>query len=207
MNNQKPLYIIIVLLVLLNFGFMFFMFGGFRFNRDSNFGMMGNFSDMHGDPSLMHGYENSDHEHSTSQFNSWSQMMEHMEEEHGQMMRNIDEHKKVSYDKPVAETHSDTYDFGRIKKSDGIVSTTFEVENHGREPLVIGEISTSCGCTSAEVEDTTLGFNDETTLTVYFDPNFHEEPQGRITRSVFVPTNDPDMPELQFDVYVEILEE
>ncbi|MCA9333385.1 DUF1573 domain-containing protein, partial [Candidatus Saccharibacteria bacterium] len=72
---------------------------------------------------------------------------------------------------------------------------------------VIGEITTSCGCTSAEVEKETLGFNEDTVLTVHFDPNFHDEPQGKITRSVFVPTNDQNNPELQFDILVEILEE
>lgn len=113
---------------------------------------------------------------------------------------------KVNYNKPFAETHNDTYDFGKIRKEDGIVSTTFEIENHGKELLVLGDISTSCGCTSASVASTKLGFNEETELTVYFDPNFHEEPEGEFTRSVFVKTNDPDSPEMQFDIHVEILD-
>lgn len=207
MNNQKPLYLIIALLVLMNIAFIFYMFGGVRFNNFNGFGMMGNFGGMHNGNTMMHGHDDDDHEHTTNQFNSWEAMMEHMEEEHGEMRQAIEEHQQVSYDKPVAETHKAVYDFGKIKKSDGTVSTTFEIENHGKQELVIGEISTSCGCTSAEVTKETLGFNEDTILTVHFDPNFHDEPQGKITRSVFVPTNDPENPELQFDVLVEILEE
>lgn len=203
MSNQRPLYLIIALLVLMNVAFIFYLFGG-GFNRFNSFGMMGNFNGMHGSSTMMHGYEDADHEHATSQFTSWESMIEHMEEEHGEEGT---VHRQVDYDKPVAETHEVSYDFGKIKKSDGIVSTTFEVENHGKKELVIGEITTSCGCTSAEVEKETLGFNEDTVLTVHFDPNFHDEPQGKITRSVFVPTNDQNNPELQFDILVEILEE
>lgn len=112
---------------------------------------------------------------------------------------------KVNYNKPLAETHSDVHDFGQITREAGIVSTTFEIENHGKETLILGEISTSCSCTSAKVEKTELGFDEESTLTVYFDPNVHEEPDGQFTRSVFVPTNDPDLPEMQFDIKVEII--
>ena len=113
---------------------------------------------------------------------------------------------KVDYNKPFVETHNSVFDFGQIKKSDGVVSTTFELENHGKETLIIGDISTSCGCTSAEIDKKELGSDEIATLTVYFDPNFHQEPEGQFTRSVFVPTNDPDTPELQFDIKVEILE-
>jgi hypothetical protein len=130
-------------------------------------------------------------------------MRQHMEEMHHG--GNIP-HKEIDYDKPVAETHKNTHDFGKVKRSEGIVDTTFEIENHGKESLIIGTITTSCGCTSAEIENSQLGLNEDTTLTVYFDPNFHEEPLGKIARSVFVETNDPDLPEMQFDIYVEIVD-
>lgn len=191
MNNKNTLYIIITVLVILNI-FTISVFWGRQFSNP--FSMMGQGSMMH---------DSDDHDHSTGEFGTWEEMREHMEEEHseGGMM-----HKETTYAKPVAETHKKTYDFGKVKRSGGVVSTTFEIENHGREPLKIGEISTSCGCTSAKIEKVELGFNEETELTVYFDPNFHEEPLGKITRSVFVKTNDPDLPEMQFDIYVEIVD-
>lgn len=118
----------------------------------------------------------------------------------------VDQHSMANFNKPVAETHKKTHNFGQIKKADGIVSVEFEIENHGKELLEIGDISTSCGCTSAEIDKTTLGFNEYAKLTVHFDPDFHEEPEGKFSRSVFVQTNDPDLPEMQFDIQVEIVE-
>jgi hypothetical protein len=118
-----------------------------------------------------------------------------------------DETGKIDYNRPIADVHGDTFDFGKITRTGGVVSTTFEIENHGKKPLELGDISTSCGCTSAEVGKNKLEFDEHTDLTVFFDPDFHEEPLGILERSVFVPTNDPDLPELQFDISVEIVED
>ena len=41
-------------------------------------------------------------------------------------------------------------DFGIIKEEKGPVSTVFEVENTGNKPLLIVDISVSCGCTSTD---------------------------------------------------------
>ena len=173
MNNQRNLYIIISVLVLMNIITLSYMWGGL------------------GVKTMMFGNGH------------WAEMQEHMGGNHEEVSLM---QKKVNYDKPVAETHKSNYDFGSIGKFDGVVSTTFEIENHGKEILKIGSISTSCGCTSAEIDKTELGFNEEAELTVYFDPNFHEESEGAFTRSIFVETNDPDLSEMQFDIRVEIVE-
>ncbi len=204
MNNRNSLYMIITILIVINVVTISMFWGRQFFNPFSK--ISGNwFGGMMGQGSMMHSSDDLDeHDHSTSEFSTWEGMLSHMEEEHGKgsMM-----HKETTYDKPVAETHKKTYDFGKIKRSEGVISTTFEIENHGKEPLIIGDISTSCGCTTAQVANNQLGFNEETELTtVNFDPNFHEEPLGKITRSVFVKTNDPDPPKMQFDVYVEIID-
>lgn len=115
------------------------------------------------------------------------------------------QHKDIQEDSPVAETHNSVYDFGQITKEDGVVSTKFEIENHGKETLKIEKISTSCGCTTAEINKETLGFNEKASLTVNFDPNFHEEPEGKFERIVYVETNDKENPELQFTITVEII--
>jgi len=167
------------------------------------FSMMGNrwIGGMMEHGSIMR--DSSDHDHDISDFSTWEEMREHMEEEHG---KGNNLHKKVDYDKPAAESHKSTYDFGKIKRSGGAVSTIFEIENHGKAILTLKDISTSCGCTTAKLDKTQLGFNEEANLTVFIDPNYHEEPLGKITRSVFVKTNDTDLPEMQFDVYVEIID-
>lgn len=96
------------------------------------------------------------------------------------------------------------HDFGLINAADGVVETQFTVTNTGSENLEIGELSTSCGCTSASLSNSTIEPDGSSALTVRFDPNFHEEPGGRFTRTVFIPTNDPMLPEAEVQIAVEI---
>lgn len=42
------------------------------------------------------------------------------------------------------------HDFGIIKEEKGPVSTTFKIINTGNKPLIIVDVSVSCGCTSHE---------------------------------------------------------
>lgn len=98
------------------------------------------------------------------------------------------------------------HDFGDVPQSRGIIETTFEVRNSGDSVLEIGELSTSCGCTTADISSTSIQPNRTATLTVYFDPDFHEEPTDKLTRTVFVPTNDPSQPEAEVKIMVDILE-
>lgn len=96
--------------------------------------------------------------------------------------------------------------FGKASKVEGVLETTFVIKNEGAETLEIGDITTSCGCTSAEIEDQSISPGSETKLTVKFDPNFHEEPEGVFTRTVFIPTNDPNTPEAEVSIEVEIID-
>ncbi len=107
---------------------------------------------------------------------------------------------------PVASADNKEFDFGIIEKKNGVVNTTFMIKNDGEGALKInaGDITTSCGCTTAKIDKENVAPNDEVILTVFFDPNFHEELQGRFSRSVFVPTNDPDNREIEFKIFVEI---
>lgn len=117
-----------------------------------------------------------------------------------------DSHAKASGVDPVIETHEYEYDFGRIPRSGGVVEKRFEIENHGKGVLEIGEITTSCACTTATVEQTALAFDEHTDLVVVFDPNLHDEPPDRFKRQIWVAANDPKTPELEFTIWVDILE-
>lgn len=99
-----------------------------------------------------------------------------------------------------------THDFGDVPQSQGILETTFEVRNDGQSVLEIGELSTSCGCTTAELSNQSIPPSGTATLTVYFDPDFHEEPADKLTRTVFIPTNDSSQPEAEVKIMVDILE-
>lgn len=98
------------------------------------------------------------------------------------------------------------HDFGVIPQYGGTVETTFTVTNAGTEVLEIGELMTSCSCTSASISGTSIAPGDSATLTVVFDPDFHEEPEGRFTRTVYIPSNDPDTPEAEVVIRVDIAE-
>ncbi|MCR4323213.1 MAG: DUF1573 domain-containing protein [Candidatus Azambacteria bacterium] len=106
---------------------------------------------------------------------------------------------------PRAELDVREYDFGKITKIAGIVNTKFTIRNTGESALTIGEMLTSCSCTSATTDKISVPAGESASITVAFDPNFHEEPQGRFFRSVFIPTNDPANQEIELKIYVEII--
>ena len=99
-----------------------------------------------------------------------------------------------------------SHDFGEIPQFGGNVETTFAIHNMGTAPLEIGTITTSCACTEARIAETTIQPGSETTLTVVFNPNLHEEPIDTFKRTIFIPTNDPQTPEAELTIEVDILE-
>lgn len=98
-----------------------------------------------------------------------------------------------------------SFDFGVIDRGKGVVSTEFAVFNKGTEGVIIKEISTSCGCTSAQVENKKIPPQASALVKVSFDPNFHEEPLGRFSRSVFLLTDKGN--EMVFKIYVELADQ
>ena len=106
---------------------------------------------------------------------------------------------KISLDRVI-------HDFGVIPQLGGTVKTDFTITNSGTEVLEIGQITTSCSCTSASVAKNKLQVGESTKLTVVFDPDFHDEPLDVFKRTVFIPTNDPHNPEVEVSVQVDIAE-
>lgn len=100
----------------------------------------------------------------------------------------------------------DLHNFGVITQYGGTVETTFVVNNTGTEVLEIGTLTTSCSCTSASVESSSVKPGESTVLSVVFDPDFHEEPLDEFKRTVFIPTNDLNNPELEVAIQVDIAE-
>lgn len=107
---------------------------------------------------------------------------------------------------PRIEFDKTEYDFGLISKSDGIVFTNFVVKNTGESNLIIKKITTSCGCTTAEISKKIILPGGAAILTVVFDPNFHKEPEGKFERIVFLETNDPFNPESEVKIFMEMTE-
>jgi hypothetical protein len=80
------------------------------------------------------------------------------------------------------------------------------VQNAGEGDLIIETVSTSCGCTTAEVTPATIPSGEQGTLTVRFDSGAHgPEETGSVTRQVFIRSNDPDQSEITFSFTADIL--
>lgn len=85
---------------------------------------------------------------------------------------------------------------------------TFEVsiQNQGTAELEIEEVTTSCGCTQAEILPTIIAPNETGILRVRYDSGAHgPELSGTVLRQIFIASNDPDEPEVEFRFSAEIL--
>jgi len=102
------------------------------------------------------------------------------------------------------ELSASNFDFGVIPNSLP-VSHEFQVKNVGRGPLEITGVSTSCGCTTAEVQSRHLVRGESTTLRVTFDPQAHDGEPGEYLRIVYVRSNDPATPEASLTIRVTVV--
>lgn len=62
------------------------------------------------------------------------------------------------------------HDFGIIKEEKGLVSTTFKVTNTGTKPLVIVDVTVSCGCTTREYTKKPIAPGKSGKVKVFFNP-------------------------------------
>lgn len=114
------------------------------------------------------------------------------------------------------------YDFGKVLAAGGNVEKGFEVRNDGISPLSISGLETSCDCTTAKLkigdeESPIFGMHNNSSdwsaslepgkaaeLIVIFDPNFHQDASGPITRTVTIFSNDPLKSKETVTVYADI---
>lgn len=96
-------------------------------------------------------------------------------------------------------------DLGKVVYGD-VETLTYTLTNYMPLPLEITRVSTSCGCTKAEVDKKELGPYESTTVNVSFDPAVHKDDTdlGELTRTIYIQTSHPDYPELEavFDANV-----
>lgn len=119
---------------------------------------------------------------------------------------NSQDNEVVPTDGPKITIDNPFYDFGVIPQYGGIVTKEFTVRNSGTKNLEIGNLTTSCSCTSATISSSSIAPGGSATLTVVFDPDFHEEPLDVFKRTVFIPSNDPTTPEAEVVIQTDIAE-
>jgi hypothetical protein len=103
------------------------------------------------------------------------------------------------------ELSATEYDFGTIPNT-GPVSQIFQVRNAGDGPLEISGVSTSCGCTTAEIGSQQLAAGESTDLIVTYDPLAHDGATGDFIRLVYVRSDDPETPEASMTIWVTVVE-
>jgi hypothetical protein len=113
---------------------------------------------------------------------------------------------------PIIEIEPSSHNFGTVSQAKGTVSGTMTITNQGNEALVLKNMDSSCGCTSAAVVYKGVegprfsmaghGTNprdwrqvippgESAELKVYYNPNVHRDMRGLVRRSVFIYSNDP----------------
>jgi hypothetical protein len=92
------------------------------------------------------------------------------------------------------------HDFGKAQQNKTLTKE-FNLKNLGNEDLVIGEITTSCGCTVAQLTTKTLKPGASTALTVNLETRVVS---GHLERTITIPSNDPTQKSLQLKVTAEV---
>lgn len=105
-----------------------------------------------------------------------------------------------SIDGPRIQIEPTTFDFGEVG-SDQVSEHRFTVKNIGNEVLGITRVSTSCGCTSAEVDKEKLAPGEEAELLVTYDSGLMKHEKGKIERFVYIRSNDPLSPQTEVAIY------
>jgi hypothetical protein len=95
--------------------------------------------------------------------------------------------KQAEVTGPRIEIQPESHDFGKVKQNLKLVKE-FEIKNVGSEDLVIGRISTSCGCTAALTSEKVVKPGKSTKLEVKFETRRYK---GTVQRSVSIASNDP----------------
>jgi len=101
---------------------------------------------------------------------------------------------------PRLKFMAESHDFGKVKQGQ---SMTFEFvfENQGDAPLVIEKVETSCGCTAALLSEKNIEPGKKGKIKSTFDSQGYA---GRVTKYIFVESNDPAAPRVELSVSVDV---
>ncbi len=96
-------------------------------------------------------------------------------------------------------------DLGEVINGE-IKTIEIPIFNYGTADLVIEAVTTSCGCTTASVEPSTIQPGGSGALSVQFDSGAHgPDDIGPMIRQVFIASNDPDESEVEFRFLADVL--
>ena len=97
---------------------------------------------------------------------------------------------------PRIELDATTWDFGEMYQEEK-TSYEFVYRNIGKGPLRIEKVKTDCGCTAAQPSHREILPGQRGTLSATFDSGHYRD---RITKHIYVDTNDPEAPRVTLTV-------
>jgi len=99
-----------------------------------------------------------------------------------------------------------TYDLGTVIYGD-VASTDFTLQNSTDKEIKLTKVSTSCSCTKASPQQTTIAPWETTTISVTFDPAVHKDDTdlGDITRTIYLDTNHPNFDHLTATITARVI--
>lgn len=102
---------------------------------------------------------------------------------------------------PEIELSLDSFDFGEIEYGQ-IAEQVFKVKNSGEEVLEIKRLSTSCACTSAEIEKEILNPGEEVNLLIKYNTGLMtgDHAKGNQERIIYIKSNDPVNPQVEITI-------
>jgi hypothetical protein len=96
-------------------------------------------------------------------------------------------------------------DLGEVTNGE-IRSVEVAVLNAGSADLIIEAVTTSCGCTSAAITPEVIPPGGTGSLAIHYDSGAHGPDEvGPVMRQVFIASNDPDEPEIEFRFTAEVV--
>jgi len=87
------------------------------------------------------------------------------------------------------------HDFGQVKQGE-VVATEIAMRNSGKSDLTIEAVSTSCGCTTAQVEPKVIPPGGEGRLIIRYDSGVHPD-SGPVQLHIYIASNDPFKKEVE----------
>ena len=84
-----------------------------------------------------------------------------------------------------------SHDFGIINEEDGDVHYDFQFTNSGNEPLIIKEVITGCGCTSAKWSERPYGPGEKGVIRITYHPERRVMKQFSIPSEIFTNLKEP----------------
>lgn len=94
------------------------------------------------------------------------------------------------------------HDFGQVKQGK-VVATEIPMRNAGNSDLKIEAVSTSCGCTTAEVQPEVIPPGGEGRLIIHYDSGAHPD-SGPVQRHIYIASNDPDEAEVEVIITADV---